>query len=222
MSTGLSTTYDSIARLDIRQIQGTLELPANATSFGFVHRGEATLKSDAGTFVLKTGMYFCLPGSGTLLGEGRGIAIARLDYQGVFSVGGPIESTGRLLYIDGARDTLLIPPVMRGDPCLNALYFPGGINQTQHSHPSLRAGMIISGQGECVTADEVIPLEPGQAFVIPANELHSFRTTDSPMVVVAYHPDSDCGPTHEQHPMLTKTIVDGVSAAELEGIRTRA
>ncbi len=81
--------------------------------------------------------------------------------------------------------------------------------------------MVVSGQGECITPDEVIPLEPGQVFVIPAGSLHSFKTTDSPMVVCAYHPDSDYGPTHEAHPMILRTMVNGISASQLEGIRTR-
>lgn len=189
-----------------------LDLSPNRTHFGYVHEGQVILHCAAGVFTLRAGMYFSLPGSGTLRGEGRGIAIARVGYQGLFSIGGPIESTGRLLYIDGCRDSLLIPPVMKGDPCLNALYFPAGINQTPHTHPSMRIGIIVSGRGECITEDEVKPLEPGQVFVIPSGGLHSFRTEDSPMIVCAYHPDSDCGPTDESHPMVNRTLVNGIPA----------
>lgn len=199
-----------------------LSLDSNGTHFGYVHRGRLILRSSiSGVFTLKQGMYFSLPGTGTLFGEGQGIVITRLGYQGMFSIGGPIESVGRLRYIDGCRDSLLIPPVMKGDPCLNALYFPPRIQQTQHFHPSIRIGMIVSGKGECLTESEVIPLMPGQVFVIPSGELHSFRTTDSPMIVCVYHPDSDCGPTDEYHPMVNLTLVDGVSASLLEEIRTR-
>ncbi len=204
--------------------KGILNLASGnfATHFGYVFKGEPVLKTSNGDFTIREGMYFSAPGSATLLGDGQGIIISCLNYQGVFSVGGPIEPEGRLRYIDGCRDSLLIPPVMKGDPCLNALYFPPGINQTPHTHPSMRIGMIVSGAGECVTADEVIPLVPGQVFVIPGGGLHSFRTEDSPMVVVAYHPDSDVGPTDESHPMVNRTLVNGVSASLLEEIRTRA
>ena len=201
--------------------QGILNLPDIGTHFGFVYQGEPVLMTPtSGVFVLKPGMYFSLPGSARLLGAGSGIAITRLGYEGVFSIGGPLEKTGKLLYIDGAMDSLLIPPPMLGDPCLNGLYFPAGISQTQHTHPSMRVGMVVSGRGECVTPDEVIPLTPGVVFVIPALSLHSFRTTDSPMVVCAYHPDSNCGPTHEAHPMILKTMINGVSATHLKEIRT--
>jgi hypothetical protein len=38
--------------------------------------------------------------------------------------------------------------------------------------------------------------------------------------VIAYHPDSDFGPTHEDHPMINRTMVGGVSASELPHLRT--
>jgi len=41
------------------------------------------------------------------------------------------------------------------------------------------------------------------------------------MRVIAYHPDSDFGATHEDHPMINRTIVNGTSAAVLSDIRTR-
>lgn len=62
-------------------------------------------------------------------------------------VGGPIEDRGRLRYIDGCTDTLLIPPWRRGEACLNLLHLPPGIEQTMHTHPSDRAGMTVRGAG---------------------------------------------------------------------------
>jgi hypothetical protein len=41
------------------------------------------------------------------------------------------------------------------------------------------------------------------------------------MRVVAYHPDSDFGPQDEDHPMINRTIVDGVSASKIDAIRTK-
>ena len=200
---------------------GNLQLDPNATCFGYVFEGHPTLRCDAGEFTLCAGMYFSVPRGGTVSGSGQGIAMARLGYHGFFHIGGPIEPTGRLKYIDGCTDSLLVPPVMLGDPCLNQLYFPPGIDQTQHTHPSMRVGMVVNGSGVCVTPREVIALTPGQVFVIPADGLHSFRTDESPMTVIAYHPDSDFGPTHENHPMINRTIVDGESAARIARIRTK-
>lgn len=40
------------------------------------------------------------------------------------------------------------------------------------------------------------------------------------MDVIAYHPDSDTGPTYDDQPMINRTIVDGVSAADIDEIRT--
>ena len=41
------------------------------------------------------------------------------------------------------------------------------------------------------------------------------------MDLTVFHPDTDYGPTHENHPMLNRTIVEGVSAREIDKIRTK-
>lgn len=198
-----------------------LELPDDGTHFGYVHEGAATLEAASGTFALRPGMYFAAPASCRVRGPGRGIVVTRPGYFGMFTLGGPIEPRGRLRYIDGCTDSLLIPPQMLGDPCLNALYFPAGTSQTEHTHPSARLGLVVRGSGLCRTPEENFPLSPGLAFLIRAEGRHSFSTAGEEMVVVAYHPDSDYGPTHEAHPMINRTVVRGVPASRLESIRTR-
>jgi hypothetical protein len=60
------------------------------------------------------------------------------------------------------------------------------------------------------------------AFIIHQEGVHKFRTgPDSIMVVIAYHPDSDFGPEDQNHPMINRTIVQGVSAAQLTEIQTK-
>lgn len=199
----------------------TLELPGDGTHFGYVHEGTATLEAASGTFTLRHGMYFAAPSACRISGAGRGIVITRLDYRGVFALGGPVEPRGRLRYIDGCTDSLLIPPPMLGDPCLNALYFPAHVSQTEHTHPSARVGLVVRGTGECRTPESSFSLFPGLAFIIRAEGRHCFRTTEDELVVVAYHPDSDFGPTHEAHPMINRTMVRGIPASQLEMIRTR-
>jgi hypothetical protein len=198
-----------------------LELPDDGTHFGYVQDTSATLEVSSGTFLLRHGMYFAVPSSCRIGGPGQGIVITRLGYRGMFTMGGPIEPKGRLRYMDGCTDSLLIPPPMAGDPCLNALYFSAGISQTEHTHPSVRIGLIVRGAGECCTPEATYSLFPGLTFVIRANGRHSFRTREKEMLVVAYHPDSDSGPTHESHPMINRTIVRGVPASQLEMARTR-
>ncbi len=198
-----------------------LDLDGEGTHFGFVWRGPAVLSCGSGSFELGSGMYFAVPGAGSVAGAGAGVVVTRVGSRGLFMIGGPVEPAGRLRYIDGCTDSLLVPPVMRGDACLNALFFPPGIDQTEHTHPTSRVGLVASGRGECVTPERTVALEPGLAFVIPAGARHRFRTSDGSMVVVAYHPDSDTGPTHESHPMINRTMVDGVSAARLDALHTR-
>lgn len=200
--------------------QKKLNLPNHGTHFGYVFKGETNLQTKIGDFALREKMFFCVPDAFSIAG-GAGVIITRIGYNGMFSIGGQIEETGRLRYIDGCRDTLLIPPILKGDACLNALYFPPDIRQTPHTHPSVRVGIVASGRGECVTPNGKFDLEAGKAFVIAPEALHSFNTFDDEMVVIAYHPDSDFGATHEAHPMVNKTIVNGVSASKLENIRTK-
>ena len=198
-----------------------LELPDDGTHFGYVHEGLATLEAAAGTFMLRHGMYFAAPSACRIGGSGQGVVITRLGCHGMFTLGGPVEPKGRLRYIDGCTDSLLIPPQMLGDPCLNALYFPARMSQTEHTHPSARIGLVVRGAGECHTPEATFSLFPGLTFVIRAEGRHSFRTTEEEMLVVAYHPDSDYGPTHEAHPMINRTMVRGVPASQIERIRTR-
>ncbi len=184
-----------------------LDLVGQGTHFGFVHSGGALLKSMAGTLELAKGMYFAVPGAFQVEGGGEGIVITRLGYRGFFHIGGPIEAQGRLRYIDGCTDSLLVPPVLKGDACLNLLHVPPGTDQTAHTHPSVRVGLIVEGEGHCETPHGNRALLPGTVFVLPAGELHSFHTSERSLTIVAYHPDSDFGPTHDEHPMLNRTII---------------
>jgi hypothetical protein len=191
-------------------------------------------------------MYCSTNGTITLSG-GRGIVMERLNYDNaMFNIGGPIEGKGKYKYIDGCSDSLLISPVKMGDPCLNALYFPKNIDQTEHTHPSMRVGMVTYGSGWCITPWEEIPLYTGQIFLIHEGSeetfgtdkgaigeeveyngitavkgAHCFRTEDSGMCVIAYHPDSDFGPTDDEHPMVNRTIVNGKRVNEQTEIRTK-
>lgn len=204
----------------------------NSTYYGFVYEDKAILKkcSDPNVcYPISKGMFFCVPEPVQIYG-GKGIIIERVGYKGMFYVGGSVEETGRLKYIDGCFDTMILGPLKWGDPCLNALYFPPNIDQTMHTHPSMRVGLVLSGQGMCITPKEEIPLFPGQIFIIHEGMEngdseaghHCFRTfEDQGMVVIAYHPETEFGPSDESHPMLDRTIVDGVSAKNIDEIRTK-
>lgn len=208
---------------------GTVELSAPGTHVGFIYQGSPTLSRGRGensaqrsqSFELSEGMYFCLPGAGQLAGpHGSAVIITCPTYRGMFSLGGPLESYGRLAYINGGTSSLLIPPVLMGDPCLNAMYFPAGVEQTMHTHPSDRLGLVVAGAGIVETPDSTNPIAPGNIFWISAHQLHCFCTQNSPLTIVVFHPDSEGGFTHRDNPMLQRTLVEGVSAAALPAIQT--
>ncbi len=185
-----------------------LALPAEATHFGIMTEGESVLRDARGTYRLQAGMFFVCPGECVVEGEaGRGMVISRPGYRGLWQIGGPLEVEGRLRYIDGCTDTLLVSPPRLGEACLNHLHIPPHTNQSPHTHPSERIGVILRGTGECRTPDGAFPLRPGMGWRIPTGSLHSFYTQEESLDVVAWHPDSDFGPTDENHPMRNKTLL---------------
>ncbi|MEE9355992.1 MAG: hypothetical protein V3U75_10430 [Methylococcaceae bacterium] len=183
----------------------------NGTCFGYVAGGTIRVQDDRVDWLVYQDQWFSVPKGCdlTLMANTRVLVSQRIGYRGLYALGGPIERCGRLRYIDGCSDTLLCAPPLLGDPCLNLLHFPPRINQTVHTHPSTRAGIVARGQGMCVTPSEKTPLFPGVLFYIARETEHSFLTEDNEMDVIAYHPDSDWGPTHEDHPMVNRTWVSG-------------
>lgn len=204
------------------------------TYFLFVYKGMVAVDY---VYPVTNGMFAAVRGKGLYSRPGtRALLIESIGYDAPFNLGGPLEEKGRLKYIDGCTDSLLIPPVKMGDPCLNHLHFPPEIDQTMHTHPSVRIGLVYRGRGKCVTPWGNYELMPGMVFIIhPEDETkqvgldgnehavgsHCFATFDSTMDVVAFHPDSDFGPTDQDHPMVNRTIVNGISASNLPDIRTK-
>lgn len=190
---------------------GILQVLAGQMRFGFVVAGTTRIQHLGGGSTraeLGAGMYFALDSQWSVLGEGQLLSIVCLRFSGLNQFGGPVESEGRLRYIDNCTDSLLIPPTKLGDPCLNLLVFPPGVQQTPHTHPSFRAGIVIGGRGECLFDEESRPLNPGDLFQIPAGRRHCFHSHGREgLRVIAFHPDSDYGPTDQVHPMINRTLL---------------
>jgi hypothetical protein len=172
----------------------------------------AQITIDGTTHNIAQGQYFAFSVSTECAGKvfGKMFLVARLGYQ-VPNQLGWVEQQGRLSYIDGCSDSLLVYPARLGDSSLNLLYFPPGINQTFHRHPSIRIGCVIDGHGvsengedNCTVNTE---LASGTAFSLVEHERHRFFTTDSSMTVIAFHPDGDWGPTDHNHTMLNRTYL---------------
>ena len=180
--------------------------------YGYVVEGSANIQTPSLELVGQAGTFFALPGTARLQVQGLSVVIERVGYR-CFPLVGTIEERGRLAYIDGCSDTVLAAPPRLGDPVLNLLHFPAGIRQSVHSHPSIRMGVVARGAGVAFGpgngAGWRLELEPGAMFMIPAHEMHAFSTAESgsSLDIVAYHPDSDWGPTDGTHPMLNRTYL---------------
>lgn len=139
--------------------------------------------------------------------ENNLFAVFRLGFLGANLIGElELNEKGKLSYIDGCSDSLLVYPPRLGDPSLNYLYFPEGINQSFHTHPSIRIGCVIDGHGYSDTKISQV-LKRGDFFCLEEHELHRFKTEGSEMKIIAFHPDGDWGPTDENHTMLNRTYL---------------
>lgn len=162
--------------------------------------------------VLEGGQYFAffVKNSCTVTATNKAFVVVRLGYKVVDQIGW-VEERGRLSYIDGCSDSLLVYPSRMGDGSLNFLYFPPGISQTFHLHPSIRIGCVVAGHGfsdwqkngDPITSD----LAKGNIFCLNEQETHRFKTTTSSMTVIVWHPDGDWGPTDHNHTMLNRTYI---------------
>lgn len=205
----LDTMYPSIAE---KAVGAKYSKPQLSTSYGYVLSGEVVFPNGAKALAKQYFSYWSKDAV-KIKCTGEVAFFTRIGFKGQNNIGGPLEESGRLCYIDGCSDSLLIYPPRLGDPSLNALYFPAGINQTFHIHPSIRLGIVAEGSGFSCVQDNAtgkvkeIPLKVGDLFCIEERELHRFRTQDSHMVVVPYHPDGDWGPTDHNHTMLNRTYL---------------
>ena len=75
-------------------------------------------------------------------------------------------------------------------------------------------GVVIRGEGEAFQEKKnhndgwKKPLKKGCMFMLVEQELQSFMTSDNYMDIIAFHPDSDTGPTDENHSMINRTFID--------------
>lgn len=183
------------------------------TFFGCITAGSCILQQHGLHFPLSPGMFFVAREAVQLQG-GQALILQIQEYHGLFQIGGPIEATGRLRYIDGCSDTLLVCPPRLGEPCLNHLHIPAGTLQSPHTHPSDRWGVIAAGSGHCRTQTGRHALSAGLAWWIPAGVEHSFVTDAESLDVFALHPDSDFGPQDGDHPMVNRTVLQSLKKHE--------
>ena len=104
---------------------------SSSTMFGFVTQGTFEITSGNQTWLVQEGNFMSLKtifSVNPLKNNSKMFAIIRYGYRGIDLVG-KVESTGRLSYIDGCTDTLLISPPRKGDACLNHLHFPKNITE---------------------------------------------------------------------------------------------
>jgi mannose-6-phosphate isomerase-like protein (cupin superfamily) len=201
---------------------GTLSLRADASHFITVLNGEMEIDNKGIAAKLRDYCFGTFPGETVISGTGNAVIVSSVNYYGMALFGGPLETDGRLRYVDGCTNSLLLAPPVKGEPCLNFLNLPSGTHQTTHTHPTIRVGMVVSGHGRCGTKADPLIFEEGSVFIIPPDALHSFQTDEANIRIILFHPDSVVGPTDTDQTMLNNTFIEGVSAQNITAIHTTA
>jgi quercetin dioxygenase-like cupin family protein len=193
------------------------KIPLGASLYGYVDSGSfeltAATTDDGYRTQVGPGCTFALSEQGSYDSYAPiGWWVVRHGFTAPFVVTKP-ENKGRLTYIDGCSDSLLIYPPRQGDGSLSLLYFPCGIEQSWHTHPSIRLGYVLSGTGTAYWVDDkgkehTEALTAGTAFLLPEHMRHRFCTDSSELRILAYHPDGDWGPTDHNHSMINRTYLD--------------
>lgn len=198
------------------------EIDSRYATFGITTKGKAFINKGERMIEVQENEFFAGNIDGVLMPLNSCICYIRQPNCQIPLQMGEIEPQGRLKYIDGAFNSLLMSPPKKGDPCLNALYMSGEIDQTAHTHPSTRIGVILRGEvtvriwdkeGDDAAIEKELLLKKGDMWFMEKDTVHSFHTiaTDD-MALFAFHPDSDFGPTDEEAPMINRTIIEGESA----------
>lgn len=211
---------DSIASLKIASCSGGMKLADGASHFIIAFGAALEVNTGEEREHLRPECFGVFSGPAVLEGDGRALVVSMDNYACPRLKGGPVEQEGRLRYVDGCSATILLSPPVKGEPCFNFMHLPGKIAQTMHTHESVRIGLILSGEGICETPAKTFDFTAGTVFIIPPNTQHSFQSPNGTLRIVIFHPDSDTGPTHDDHTMLNSTFISGVSAKEIEDIRT--
>ena len=184
----------------------TTDVPKYSTLYGYSFSGQ--IKVGNKKYTLDSGQFFSIPIFEDIITISRKLfCIFRLGYLGQRVLGWVDDNKGRLSYIDGCSDSMLVYPPRLGDPSLNYLHFPENTEQSFHTHPSIRIGCVIGGNGVAHTKTNTYDLVEGSSFLLNEKELHRFTTSNNHMEIIGFHPDGDWGPQDENHPMLNKTYI---------------
>lgn len=212
--TDLINRQNTMYSLDAFFMKGNASFHASriATLYGYVE-GVLLVKDGDRDFRIINRGFFCLPLRDAISDTVQfdtsrldtAMVIARYGFMGQEVFGTPVAGHGRLTYIDGCSDSLLVYPPRQGDPSLNHLHFPQMIKQTRHVHPSIRVGYVLGGEGIAHFGNHKARLKKGMMFLLDAQEKHSFETQEEELDIIAFHPDGDWGPTDHSHTMLNRT-----------------
>jgi len=172
----------------VRVSSGTpLLLGSTSSHCVVVHSGIFHVALDGCAYPLADACHGFFHGAARILGEGRALIFSGPGRRHLPRTGGPIEELGRICHADGSGSHgLQTSAASCASSRLDFLHLPAESRQAMRSMPSLRAGLVLSGRGQCITGNGALPLGAGILFCIPAWVKHGFRGGDEPLRLAIY------------------------------------
>lgn len=183
----------------------SVEVPTGFCGFGVTVGKNCSVHDSEGKILLPENYYFRL-GPGVKI-RGKSALVVLVAMPPRETKFGKIPQRGAIEYEPGGQETTLVYPDIFGEPTLNFLSMePHFRDQLMHWHDAIRINIVISGEVFCETPSHApVTCNRGSIIILPNGALHRFRTNSTGMKFVAFHPDSEFGPTPKNNPMFNKT-----------------
>lgn len=146
--------------------------------FGYVTGGIA--KISFGTrpkYSFIAGMYFSSPGTFKLENTTCQHSLVLIEmlpekhyetigFSSFFTMGGPLETKGRLSTGEGLTQTTLIPPMRTGEPSLVHQHYTSDVVEAHKVRPHYSLSIVSRGTGYCTSPFGNVRVEAGNVFLI--------------------------------------------------------
>lgn len=141
------------------------------------------------SFPLRSGSWIASPYR-VMFEDDAGFFVFQRGGKPHFQVGYTEEEEGRYDYIDGIKESLLVPPTERGGACLHSMSLPPLCVQTEHSHPDSRCIFVTKGEGFYTEEGKETAVKEGDFFTVAPHTKHFFQAGKEGCSLVTWHPSS--------------------------------
>lgn len=146
--------------------------------FGYVTGGIAKVSfGNRPKYSFIAGMYFSSPGTFKLENTTCQHSLVLIEmlpekhyetikFSSFFTMGGPLETKGRLSTGEGLTQTTLIPPMRTGEPSLVHQHYTSDVVEAHKVRPHYSLSIVSRGTGYCTSPFGNVRVEAGNVFLI--------------------------------------------------------